>query len=125
MAEADQLALNPSVAPAGILAGQSQHQGPDRQWGGWSALIVRAGRSSGGRIGPASATGFGATPVASGAARQPAQCAEDGAVEPGQRGAGIAWAQHRGLVTGRQDFDVLWLRRIGRAARASSARARA
>ena len=37
MAEADQLTLNPSVAPAGILAGHPQHEGSDRRWGGWSA----------------------------------------------------------------------------------------
>jgi hypothetical protein len=37
MAEADQLTVNPSVAPAGILAGHPQHEGSDRRWGGWSA----------------------------------------------------------------------------------------
>jgi hypothetical protein len=37
MAEADQLALNSSVAPAGILAGHPKHQDSDRWWSGWSA----------------------------------------------------------------------------------------
>ena len=37
MAESDQLALDASVAPAGILAGHPQHEGPDRRCGGWSA----------------------------------------------------------------------------------------
>jgi len=37
MAESDQLALDASVAPAGILAGHPQHQGPDRRCGAWSA----------------------------------------------------------------------------------------
>jgi hypothetical protein len=37
MAEADQLALHSSVAPAGILAGHPQHEGSDRWWCGWSA----------------------------------------------------------------------------------------
>ena len=37
MAEADQLTLNPSVAPAGILPGHPQHEGPDRRCGGGSA----------------------------------------------------------------------------------------
>ena len=37
MAEADQLALYPSVAPAGILPGYPQHQNPDCLWRGWSA----------------------------------------------------------------------------------------
>ena len=69
MAEADQLALDASVAPAGILAGHPQHQGPDRRCGGWSAWSSVAGRSSGGRrAGRASAAGFGARPAAAGAA---------------------------------------------------------
>jgi hypothetical protein len=47
MAEADQLTLNPSVAPPGILAGHPQYQGPDRGWDAWSAW-------SSARVGPAS-----------------------------------------------------------------------
>ena len=69
MAESDQLTLDPSVAPAGILAGHPQHQGPDRRWRWVVGLVVGAGRSSGGRrVGRASAAGFGVTPAAAGAA---------------------------------------------------------
>ena len=74
MAEADQLVLNSSVAPAGILTGHPQHEGPDRRCGGWG-LVVGAGRSSGGRrAGRASAAAFGATPAVAGAVGQAAAC---------------------------------------------------
>jgi hypothetical protein len=52
MAESDQLTLNPSVAPAGILAGYLQHEGSDRRCGGWSAWSsVRVGPPSGDELG--------------------------------------------------------------------------
>ena len=52
MAESDQLALNPSVAPAGILARHLQHQSSDRRCGGWSAWpSVRVGPSAGDELG--------------------------------------------------------------------------
>jgi hypothetical protein len=48
MAESDQLALDPSVAPAGILAGHLQHEVADRRCGGWSAWSsVRVGPAAG------------------------------------------------------------------------------
>jgi hypothetical protein len=48
MAESDQLTLDPSVAPAGILAGHLQHEVPDRRCGGWSAWSsVRVGPTAG------------------------------------------------------------------------------
>src|SRR4051794_8777343 len=52
MAEADQLALNPSVAPGRILAGHPQHQGPDRLWGGWASWSsARVGPVAGDEVG--------------------------------------------------------------------------
>ena len=48
MAESDQLAVDPSVAPAGILAGHLQHEVADRRCGGWSAWSsVRVGPAAG------------------------------------------------------------------------------
>jgi len=51
MAESDQLesvqlTLDPSVAPAGILAGDPEHEGSDRRSGGWVGLVVGAGGSA-------------------------------------------------------------------------------
>jgi hypothetical protein len=75
MAEADQLALNPSVAPAGILAGHPQYEGSDRRVGWAVGLAFGGGSSSGGRrAGGASAAGFGASPAAAGAAGWVAAC---------------------------------------------------
>ena len=52
MAESDQLTLDTSVDPAGILAGHPQYQGPDRRWGGWSAWSsVRVGPAAGNELG--------------------------------------------------------------------------
>jgi hypothetical protein len=52
MAESDQLALDPSVAPAGILAGHPQHESSDRRCGGWSAWSsVRVGPAAGDEVG--------------------------------------------------------------------------
>jgi hypothetical protein len=39
--------------------------------------------------------------------QQPAQRAEEGAVDPGERRAGVAAAQHRDLVAQQQDLEVL------------------
>ena len=39
--------------------------------------------------------------------QQPAQCAEHGAVEPGQRWSEVGAAEHGDLVTQHKDFDVL------------------
>ena len=51
MVESDQLALNSSVPPGGILAGHLQHQGSDRRWGGWSAWSsVWVGPASGDEV---------------------------------------------------------------------------
>ena len=51
MAESDQLALDPSVAPARILAGHLQHEVPDRRCGGWSAWSsVREGPAAGDEV---------------------------------------------------------------------------
>jgi hypothetical protein len=56
VAEADQFAVNPSVAPAGILAGHAQHELADRLRCGWSAWpSVRVGPAAGDELGvPAS-----------------------------------------------------------------------
>ena len=52
MAESDQLPLNPSVAPPGILAGHPQHEGPDRRCRGWSAWpSVRVSPAAGDELG--------------------------------------------------------------------------
>ena len=52
MAESDQLALDPSAAPAGILAGHLQHEVPDSRCGGWSAWSsVRVGPAAGNELG--------------------------------------------------------------------------
>ena len=110
MAESDQLALNPSVAPAGILAGHPQHQGPDRRCGGWSAWSsVRVGPAAGDELGvPAQQrSGRDQPQPAQRGGQQPAQCAEHGAVEPGHLRARVGAAQHGDLVSQRQDLDVL------------------
>ena len=52
MAEADQLALDAPVAPAGILAGHPQYQRPDGRcdrWSAWSS--VRVGPAVGDELG--------------------------------------------------------------------------
>jgi hypothetical protein len=86
MAESDHLALDPSVAPAGILAGHPQHQGPDRCCGRWSAWSsVRVGPVSGGElVVPAQQRPGRDKPQATQRGReQSAQRAEHGTVEPG------------------------------------------
>ena len=60
MTEADQLAMDSSVAPARILAGQPQHQRPDRCCGGWSAWSsVRVGPTAGDELGVPAQQGSG------------------------------------------------------------------
>ena len=60
MAEADQLALDSSVAPGGILAGHLQHQGSDLRCGGWSAWSsVRVGPAVGDELGVPAQQGSG------------------------------------------------------------------
>jgi hypothetical protein len=60
MAESDQLALDPSVAPTGILAGHLQHEVPDRRCGGWSAWSsVRVGPAAGDELGVPAQQGSG------------------------------------------------------------------
>jgi hypothetical protein len=109
MAEGDQLALDPSVAPAGILAGHPQHQGPDRFGGGrsvWSPV----------RIGPMASDEVG-VPAQQGSRRhqpqpaqwgreQSAQGAEHCAVEHGESGSGVGAAQDGDFVSQRQDLGV-------------------
>jgi hypothetical protein len=110
MAEADQLALDSSVAPAGILAGHPQHQRSDRRRGGWSAWSsVRVGPAAGDELGVPAQQGSGRhqPQLAQRGGQQPAQCAKHGAVGPGQRWAGVGAAQHGDLVTQHQDLDVL------------------
>ena len=95
MAESDQLTLDPSVAPSGILAGHPQHQGPDRRCGGRSA------RSSAG-VGPAAGDELGVPAQQRSGRHQPhlpqrggeqsAQRAEHGAVEPGEWRSGVGAA---------------------------------
>ena len=49
-----------SVAPAGILAGHPQHQGPDRRCGGWSAWSsARVGPAAGDELGVPAQQGSG------------------------------------------------------------------
>jgi len=109
MAEADQLALDSSVAPAGILAGHLQHEGPDRWWGGWSAWSsVRVGPAAGDElVVPAQQrAGRDQSHLAQRGGQQSAQGAEHGAVEPRQCGPGGGAAQHGDFVPQCQDLDV-------------------
>ena len=95
IAEADQLALDAPVPPAGILAGHPQHQCPDR---------LRCGRPArlSSRVGPASGHEVG-VPAQQGPRRdepepaqlrgqQPAERAEERAVDPGQGRVWVASA---------------------------------
>ena len=110
VAESDELALDASVAPGGILSGHPQHQGPDRLRGGWAAgLSSRVGPAAGDEVGVPAQQGSGRhePQPAQTRGQQPAQRAEDGAVEPGQRRAWVVSAQHGDLVTEHQDLDVL------------------
>jgi hypothetical protein len=60
VAEADQFAVDASVAPAGILAGHLQHQVPDRRCGGRSAWSsVRVGPAVGDEVGVPAQQGSG------------------------------------------------------------------
>jgi len=60
MAESDQLAVDPPVAPARILAGHPQHQRPDRRRRGWSARSsVRVGPATGDELGMPARQGSG------------------------------------------------------------------
>ena len=52
VAEADQLAVDASVAPRRVLPGHPQHQRPDRLRDGWSArLSSRVGPAAGDELG--------------------------------------------------------------------------
>jgi len=110
MAEADQLTLNPSVAPAGVLTGHPQHEGPDRRCGGWSAWSsARVGPAAGDELGvPAQQrSGRHQPQLAQRGRQQPAQRAEYRAVEPRERWPVVRAAQHGDLMTQHQDLDVL------------------
>ena len=110
VAESDELALDASVAPGRVLAGHPQYQGPDRLRGGWAARLAS-------RVGPAAGDEAG-VPAQQGSRRhqpqpaqlrgqQPAQRAEERAVDPAQRRAWVVSAQHGNLVAEHQDLDVL------------------
>ena len=110
VAESDELALDPSIPPAGILAGHAQHQGADRRCGGWSAWpSARVGPAAGDELGvPAQQRpGRHQPQLAQRGRQQPAQRAEHGAVEPRHCRTRVASAQHGDLVTQHQDLDVL------------------
>ena len=110
MAEADQLALDSSVAPAGILAGHPQHEGPDRRRGGWPAWSsAQVGPAAGDELGvPAQQrSGRHQPQLAQRGRQQPAQRAEYRAVEPRERWPVVRAAQHGDLMTQHQDLDVL------------------
>jgi hypothetical protein len=97
LAEPDELALDASVAPAGVLSSHPQYQSVDGFRSGWAA-------GSASRVGPAA----GDEPQSTQACRQQsAQRAEDGAVNPCQRRAGAVSTQHGDLVTEREDLGVL------------------
>jgi hypothetical protein len=52
MAESNQLTLDSSVTPSGILSGQAQHEGSDMRVGGWPAWpSVRVGPAAGDELG--------------------------------------------------------------------------
>ena len=60
VAESDELALDASVAPGGILPGHPQHQGPDRLWGGWAAWLSSwVGPAAGDEVGVPAQQGSG------------------------------------------------------------------
>ena len=110
MAESDQLAVNSSVAPAGILAGHPQHQVPDRRCGGWSAWSsVRVGPAAGDELGVPAQQGSGRDQpqLAQRGGQQPAERAEHRTVGPGQCWSGVGAAQHGDLVAQREDLGVL------------------
>ena len=128
MAEADQLALDAPVAPAGILAGHPQYEGPDRRCGGWSAWSsVRVGPAAGDELGvPAQQrSGRHQPQLAQRGRQQPAQRAEHGAVEPGAALAGGCCGAARRPRDAASGSRRPWRRRSGRAAPASSAREQA
>jgi hypothetical protein len=109
MAEADQLAVDAPVAPAGILAGHPQHQDTDRRRDRWSALSsARVGPAAGDELVVRAQQGSGRdqSQLAQRGGQQPAQRAEHRSVGPGQCWPGVA-AQHGDLVTQHQDLDVL------------------
>jgi len=108
--ESDELALNASVAPGWILLGRLERQGSDGRWGGVVGLVVVGGRASGGRRGgrASAAASWGDEPQsAQMRGQQPAQRAEDGAVDPGHGRAWVLSTQHGDLVAEHKDFDVL------------------
>ena len=110
MAETDQLALDASVAPSGILAGHPQHESSDRRCGGWSAWSsVWVGPASGDEVGVPAQQGSGRhqPQLAQRDRQQPAQRAEHGTVEPGECRSGIGAVQDGDLVSKREDLGVL------------------
>jgi hypothetical protein len=108
--ESDELALNASVTPGWILLGHLEHQGSDGRWGGWSAWLSSwVGPVAGDEVGvPAQQRPGGDEPQsAQMRGQQPAQRAEDGAVDPGHGRAWVLSTQHGDLVAEHKDFDVL------------------
>jgi hypothetical protein len=77
MAEADQLALDAPVPPAGILAGHPQHQCLDWRRDRWSALASS-------RVGPAAGDELG-VPAQQGSGRDQPQLAQRGGQQPAER----------------------------------------
>jgi hypothetical protein len=75
MAEANQLALDPSVTPGRILAGHAQHQGPDGLRDGWTTrLSSRVGPAVDDEVGVPAQQGSLATRAGAGAAGEVAVC---------------------------------------------------
>ena len=127
VAEADELAVDASVAPGRVLAGHPQHQGADAA-AGWvgGRLPSRVGPAAGDQLGvPAQQGAWGDQPeLAQLRGQQPAQCAEERAVDPGRvSGVGCVGVARRPRGGGPGSRRP-WLRRSGRAAPASSARGR-
>ena len=109
MAESNQLALDPSVAPARILAGHLQHEVPDRRCGGRSAWSsMREGPPAGDELGVPAQQGSGRHEPQPAQLRgqQSAQGAENRTVNPAQPWTWVVTSQDADLVTEHQDLDV-------------------
>jgi hypothetical protein len=107
--EPGQFAVDPAVAPAGVVRGHPQHQLPDGRSGRWPAAAAGDGPAAADQVAvPAKdRVGGDEQPGPAAAWDESAQRGLDGPVGPGWAGSGDLPAEHRELVAQEEDFGVL------------------
>jgi hypothetical protein len=108
-AQATQLTVDATVAPARVLPGQPHHQRPKLGRHSWATTPVRVAPAASDQIlMPAQQRlRLDEQPVPAGAGQQSGESGQDGPVGPVEPRSGHLTPQHRDLMAQHQQFDVL------------------